>query len=82
LWRSIIADITGRNICIPENTEASVLGAGITAAAGSGWYRTAHGAAQKMSRTALIVRPDKKCRKTYQQRLAAYRKLYPKLKSV
>jgi sugar (pentulose or hexulose) kinase len=82
LWRSILADVTGRDVCIPENTEASALGAGIAAAVGSGWYRTAHDAAQKMSRTALIVRPDKKCRKLYQQRLAAYKKLYPKLKSV
>ena len=38
LWCQILADVTGRRICIPENTEASALGAAIAAAV---WGRVA-----------------------------------------
>jgi len=34
LWRHILADITGKDICLPRNTEASALGAAIAAAVG------------------------------------------------
>jgi sugar (pentulose or hexulose) kinase len=40
IWCRIFADISGKNVCLPENTEAPCLGAAICAAIGAGWYRT------------------------------------------
>ena len=49
LWCHILADVTGKNICLPRNTEASALGAGIAAAVGAGWNPTFQAAARKMT---------------------------------
>jgi xylulokinase len=80
LWCSILADVTGRNICIPENTEASALGAAIAAAVGTGWYRTFAEAAKKMTGIRRRIAPDAQNHKKYQQLFLNYAKLYPALK--
>jgi xylulokinase len=50
LWCHILADVTGKNICIPANAEASGLGAAIAAAVGAGWYASFQEAANAMTR--------------------------------
>jgi sugar (pentulose or hexulose) kinase len=80
LWCHIIADITGKNICIPENTEASALGAGIAAAVGGGWYRTCNEAALRMTGIKKVISPDKQNYKKYQQLFMLYKKIYPSTK--
>ena len=80
VWCQIMADVTGRNICIPENTEASALGAAIAAAVGSGWYRTFKEAANEMSRIKQSITPEQKSRKKYRTLFAKYHKIYPSLK--
>jgi sugar (pentulose or hexulose) kinase len=79
LWLRILADITGKNICIPENTEASALGAAIAAAVGVGWYRTFKYAASAMTGIKNIIKPDKKNHKRYKRQFSIYKKIYPSL---
>jgi xylulokinase len=79
LWCHIIADITGRNICIPENFEASGLGAAIAAAVGAGWYRTFKEAANEMTGIKIIIKPDKQNYKKYQRLFSIYKRIYPGL---
>jgi sugar (pentulose or hexulose) kinase len=80
LWCHILADITGRNICLPENIEASGLGAAIAAAVGIGWYRTFKEAAHKMAAVRKTIRPEKKNQRAYQQLYSEYKRIYPSLK--
>jgi sugar (pentulose or hexulose) kinase len=79
-WCHILADITGKNICLPRNTEASGLGAGIAAAVGAGWYQTFKIAAQEMTGIKKVIKPDRQTHEKYQHLFAAYRKIYPGLK--
>jgi sugar (pentulose or hexulose) kinase len=80
LWCHILADVTGRRICIPETTEASALGAAIAAAVGSSWYRTFREAARKMTRIKKENKPDLRNHREYKQLFARYERLYPALK--
>jgi sugar (pentulose or hexulose) kinase len=77
LWLHIFADITGKNICIPGNTEASALGAGICAAVGAGWYRTFQEAANAMTGTERRIRPKKENHYIYRKLSEAYKTSYP-----
>jgi xylulokinase len=80
LWCHIFADVTGKNVCLPKNTEASALGAAIAAAVGLGWYRTFNEAADKVARTRRVIKPDTKNRKMYKKLYEVYRNIYPGLK--
>jgi xylulokinase len=79
LWRSIMADVTARKILIPATLEASTLGAGITAAFGTGWYRTFAEAAGRMTGIERTLLPDPVRRKIYAAMSAAYENIYPSL---
>jgi xylulokinase len=81
LWCHIFADITGKNICLPKNTEASALGAAIAAAVGSGWYDSFREAANAMTGIRKKIKPDSDKNKIYQQLFPIYERLYPSLKS-
>jgi sugar (pentulose or hexulose) kinase len=80
LWCRILADVTGKNICIPDTTEASALGAAIAAAVGSGWYRTFREAAGEMCGNEKRIKPDKRNNREYQRQSVVFKKLYPSLK--
>lgn len=82
LWCRIIADTTGKNICLPHTTEASCLGAGIAAAAGTGLYQTFKQAAGEMTGIRKTIKPDKQLYRKYQTLFAVYRNIYPKLKKL
>lgn len=79
-WCQIIADITGKTICLPENTEASALGAGIAAAVGAGWYPTFKKAAGLMTGKESIIKPDCRKHEIYQSIFKSYQNIYLKLK--
>lgn len=82
LWLQILADITGRNICIPVNKEISGLGAGMAAAVGAGWFNNFDTASAKMSGTEKILKPNLEIHKTYTKQFSVYRKIYEALKSL
>ncbi len=80
LWCSILADVTGRNISVPDNIEASALGAAIVAAVGAGWFRTSAQAARQMTGIRRRIAPDLHNHKKYLEVLSHYSQLYPALK--
>jgi len=82
VWCRIFADITGRNICIPNNNEASGLGAAIAAAVGAGWYRSTKEAAGEMTGIQTVIKPEMRNHKRYQDLFATYKRIYPDLKKV
>jgi xylulokinase len=81
LWCRIFADVTGKNICLPKNAEASALGAAIAAAVGAGWYRSFREASNAMISIRKKIKPDAKNHRKYQELFPIYRRLYPYLKS-
>lgn len=82
LWLRILADITKKNICLPENTEASSLGAAISSALGIGWYKTFKEAASKMSRVKEIIKPNIQTNTKYQRMFLFYKRIYPALRTI
>ncbi|MEK0084109.1 xylulokinase [Benzoatithermus flavus] len=81
LMRRIVADATGKAIRISSTIEASCLGAGMLAATGAGWYRTAAEAARAMQGEVLTtVEPDPSRTPIYRELLDVYRDLYPALR--
>ena len=80
LWCHILADITGKNVCIPHNREASALGAAIAAAVGAGWYPTFREAANAMSRIDRTIRPNRENRRKYALLYPVYKSIYPNVK--
>ena len=65
LWCGILADVTGRNICIPTTTEASALGAAIAAAVGLGWYNSFAGGARAMTAIKKTIHPAARTKRRY-----------------
>lgn len=82
LWCQILADVTGKKICLPKNTNSSALGAGIAAAVGAGWFSSFGTAAKEMIGTEQVIKPIHKNHKKYQQLFKTYKKLYPVLKNI
>ncbi len=80
LWCHILADVTGRTLLFPKTTEASALGAAMTAAAAAGWYSSIEEAAAAMTSIERELRPDVRNQKFYRRLFPAYRKLYPSLR--
>lgn len=82
LWCQILADITGKNIRIPKDTEASGLGAAIAAAVGIGWYRSFKDAADAMTGIHKTIKPQIQNHKKYQQLFLSYKSIYPHIKDL
>ncbi len=79
LWCSILADVTGKRILIPENVEASGLGAAMAAAVGAGWYSSFGRAAKAMTAKKKEIRPERRAQKVYSRLFSDYEKIYPAL---
>ncbi len=80
LWCQILADASARDVKRLETAEASALGAAMAAARGAGWYRTVPAASAAMSgKPSKTFRPRTKDSKRYQELLAIYSELWPKL---
>lgn len=58
LWLKIVADSTGLPVVRSLSNEASALGAGISAAVGSGWFPSFDTAVGAMTRVAERIEPD------------------------
>jgi len=76
LWREMLADASGKPVCISSTIEASALGAGMIAAAGAGWYSTITEAANAMSGDTTEVSPNQANFDRYNELRSIYRDLY------
>jgi xylulokinase len=77
LWLSMIADSTGLPVIRGLSSEASALGAGMTAAVGAGWYGDFAAAAAGMTRIAGQVDPDPATSQAWQELSLRQAKVYP-----
>ncbi len=77
LWCQILADITGKTICVPVLAEASALGAAMTAAVGAGWFTTFQQAASAMAGKERRIMPNKTNRHFYHTLYERYTLIYP-----
>jgi len=78
-WCRMLAHTTGKRICIPQTTEASALGAAITAAKGAGWQRTIVGAAGAMTGRERTFEPDCTGRPFFLKQSGVYKRIYPQI---
>ena len=80
LWCQIIADVLERPLEIAAEPEATCLGAGMLAAAGSGLFDSIEDAAAAMSGAGRSYLPDEKQSVRYRALFDVYRSLYPALR--
>jgi xylulokinase len=81
-WCRIFADVTNKNICLPNEAEASALGAAIAASVGAGWYTSTMQAARRMTGIKEIIKPDPANHKLYKRLYRSYCKVYQQTKSI
>ncbi|MDR3552157.1 MAG: FGGY family carbohydrate kinase [Clostridia bacterium] len=75
VWNGINADVTGKNVLIPKNTETACLGAAILAGTGVGIFSSVEAACEKTIEIAQALRPDEENLKAYQRYYEAYCRL-------
>jgi xylulokinase len=79
-WMQLKADLLGKPVHAMRVSEAVCLGAAILAGAATGAYPDATKAALEVSKVERTYSPDPKRAKTYRERFARYRELYPALR--
>ncbi len=80
-WMQIIADVTGRSISMPEETEGAPFGNAIVAGVGAGVFSSFETAVEKMVRVKKDVYiPDPENVAVYKDFFNVYLNLYPSLK--
>jgi xylulokinase len=82
LWTQIKADVTGRPIQVPDQPNASALGAAILAGVATGVYRDFPDAVARTVRIRREHQPDAGQAEIYSQGYATYRALYRQLKPI
>jgi xylulokinase len=82
LWTQIKADVTGRPIQVPDQPNASVLGAAILAGVATGVYRDFTDAVAQTVRIRREQQPDAANMEVYNQGYATYAALYRQLKPI
>lgn len=78
IWNQIIADITGVELVLLEQSECGSLGAAMMGAVSMGWYDTIADA-QLQNKARKIVYPDKSLKETYDKAYERYQKLFKTL---
>lgn len=82
LWLQIRADIFGKPVVTLACEDASVLGAAILAACGSGGYASPEDAVKSMVRVRNVWEPDRNRHEVYKERFSIYRDLYGALRAI
>ena len=80
LLLSILADVTGVPVNVPENPNCSCLGSGIVAAAAAGAWSSLEEASANMAKYRMTVRPDPVNHGKYTELFSLYLDTYPELK--
>lgn len=81
LWLQCHADVTGLPFVLTENGEAPMLGSAVLAATAAGLFPDVRAATSSMVKTVRVVKPDPERQLLYKQHYAAYKQLYPGLKT-
>lgn len=79
VWQQIKADITGREIEIPEVEEATPMGAALLAGIGVGIFADEADASRRTYQVRKLYQPDPERKAMYDEVYAIYRQLYPAL---
>jgi sugar (pentulose or hexulose) kinase len=82
LWVQIHADVLGRPVALPADSEACALGSALVAAVHAGHYPDLDAAALGMVRLAEVVEPRPENRAGYEEGYARYRATYPALRGL
>jgi autoinducer 2 (AI-2) kinase len=79
LWPQIVADVVGLPVRVPVVKESTALGAALYAGIGAGLYRDLAEVAGSLVRTERTFEPVVEAGRTYDERYAAWRTLYPRI---
>jgi xylulokinase len=82
LWRQIQADIYGQRVEIVEAEEGAAYGAAILAGVGAKAWPSVDSACKSVVRVAGSVSPNEKDAEIMNKSYAAYRRIYPAMKSI
>ncbi len=82
LWNQIIADVSGREVAVPRQTDAASLGAMLLAAAATGHLTDLGAAALVANPVASRFRPNPDTTATYRALYTRYNQLYEALRPV
>jgi FGGY-family pentulose kinase len=82
LWLQIHADVLGRQISVPRESEACALGSALVAAVHSGFYADFAEAAREMVQIRTVVEPVSNHRRAYDYYYDKYVATYPALRSL
>jgi FGGY-family pentulose kinase len=82
LWLQIHADVLGRPIHVPRDSEACALGSAMVAAVHSGHYANLEEAAARMVQIAEVLEPHSKHKNAYDYAYAKYLATYPALQQL
>jgi FGGY-family pentulose kinase len=80
LWMQIHADVSGKEIAIPEEQQAVTLGSAIAASVAAGLHPDLTTAADRMVRISRVVRPDAAAHQRYKPYVDQYEATYECLK--
>jgi sugar (pentulose or hexulose) kinase len=76
LWNQIKADVTGKEIRIPEVDDAAALGAALLAGTGVGQYSSLKKAAEEAVQIRSVFKPNSKHQRFYASAYRNYRTIY------
>jgi autoinducer-2 kinase len=79
LWPQIVADVVGLPVRVPVVKESTALGAALYAGIGAGLYSNIGEVAGSLVRTERTFEPRNEAQRTYDERYAAWRALYPRI---
>jgi FGGY-family pentulose kinase len=82
LWLQIHADVLGRQIFVPRESEACALGAGLVAAVHSGHYGEFAEAAREMVQIGSVIEPQTDHKRAYDYYYDKYVATYPALREL
>jgi autoinducer 2 (AI-2) kinase len=79
LWPQIVADVVGLPVKVPAVKESTALGAALYAGIGAGLYRDIDEVVGSLVKFERTVEPQSEARRTYDERYATWRSLYPRI---
>jgi len=80
LWMQIHADVSGKEIAIPQEQQAVTLGSAIAASVAAGLHPDLTTAADAMVRVNRVVKPDARAHESYKPLVGQYEETYESLK--